>query len=126
MKTDPQKLFAGVLKAARVLIIGVAFCFCLPSGALRSQPLDPPPNIPLPPDPVETNKIMNKELKRIEDDENARWAWISWISWPGVLVAMMALVYMVRSWHEQERKFKESQNEEKRRQSGADHPFFRS
>jgi hypothetical protein len=113
------KRFAGTLKAARTLLLAVVFCFCLPGGALRSQALDPPPNVPLPPDPVEENKILNQEPHQIEEQERARWAWISWICLPGGTVAVWALVHGVRIWGEHAKAMKALQDQEKRRQSRA-------
>jgi hypothetical protein len=92
-----QKQFARKLKFARTLIIGVVFCFCLPSGALSSHPYDPLPKVPLRPIELKTNPAT-KELKRLDEEQKARAAWISWI-WivmPGGILVVLVLARILK------------------------------
>jgi hypothetical protein len=86
----------------------------LSSGARRSQPLNPLGNGPLPPDPVETKKLFDQEIKRLEEQEKSRWAWVAWIFTPGGVLVVMVLIHGVRAWSEHAKAMEKLQDEQKR------------
>ncbi len=99
-----QLLLEGVMsRAATLLFVGVlSLNLGVLIGTLHGQPLNRPI---LPPDP---NKAANEALKRIDDQEKAKWEWISWVPRPSVLCLMaVLLVHLLNSWRQQTKAMEE-------------------
>lgn len=113
-----------MLSTARVVLVAVVFCLCLQGGAVRSQPVHPVRDVPPAPDPLDpviarvvNREVMNQEVKRVGDEQKARWAWTSWIFSRWTFYALFALVGGIGIWSRHEKAIRRAQEEEEARKS---------